>query len=421
MASLIDLLSVRYAPIQDNILFHLGPAEIARLTCTCRASGCLWPTLMAHDYNINHRMRYHFKDPRKFRTVQGECDALIMDGISPEYMNFLQRSHYSIDDIYLMIETSRMRPMIAFLEREGYKKRQYTPSRDDHTLIYSSTTFGYSTVNTNHENSSSMDQAMRRAWSTAGLTFISWNKAYTLFAYDTFVKERSHLISDSDDLLHSYLGKVKKMQTYKWYLFGTWNKWPVAEEGPDMMVRRVGDRHTWILDLDIKGVTAPSTPVTVLESTIFELRRLPDPYGFTYYDSEPKEYPRYQLKYGELRHPILKHRYLVPALSNEPGNKCITLHRKIDLLADRMERLTLAELEKISEAERPPGYYQLRDEEIWGNDLRDTFVLPATWTFYDDEVLGGLKDAWEKRDDVWVEEESSDGDAAETSTEIALV
>jgi len=79
MISLIDLLSPRYAPIQRVLLDHLNPGAIARLTCTCKAFGCLWPTLMASDYNINHKLRYFFKDPREFRSVQGECGALLED------------------------------------------------------------------------------------------------------------------------------------------------------------------------------------------------------------------------------------------------------------------------------------------------------------------------------------------------------
>lgn len=79
MTSLIDLLSPRCAPIQRVLLDHLNPGAIAGLTCTCKAFGCLWPMLMASDYNINYKLRHFFKDPREFRSIQGECGALLED------------------------------------------------------------------------------------------------------------------------------------------------------------------------------------------------------------------------------------------------------------------------------------------------------------------------------------------------------
>jgi hypothetical protein len=87
----------------------------------------------------------------------------------------------------------------------------------------------------------------------------------------------------------------------------------------------------------------------------------------------------------------------------------------------KLDRWTLNELEELSEAERPEDYEQLMDGEISGSELRGTFSLPATWTFHDDEILDEIMNMWGRREDVWVEEESSDGDAAETSTEVTLV
>jgi hypothetical protein len=46
----------------------------------------------------------------------------------------------------------------------------------------------------------------------------------------------------------------------------------------------------------------------------------------------------------------------------------------MEALADKLDRLTLTELEKTTEAERPPEYHQLRDEQIYSGELRDRFI-----------------------------------------------
>jgi hypothetical protein len=125
MVSFIDLLSVRYAPIQQSLLHYLSPGSIAKLTCTCRAFGCLWPTLMASEYNINLRLRQFFKDSRAFRSVQGCCNALIIDGYVPDYFDFFGRSDYLMYSLELHCETKLVAPLAEYIKSEGYV--EYNP------------------------------------------------------------------------------------------------------------------------------------------------------------------------------------------------------------------------------------------------------------------------------------------------------
>jgi hypothetical protein len=53
----------------------------------------------------------------------------------------------------------------------------------------------------------------------------------------------------------------------------------------------------------------------------------------------------------------------------------------------KLDAWTLHGLDKLPETDRPEDYEEFRNGEISGGELRDTFSLPATWTFYDDEVL----------------------------------
>ena len=102
MTTLIDLLSPRYAPIQRVLLDHLNPGAIARLTCTCKAFRCLWPTMLASDYNINFKLWHFFTDAREFRSIQGQCGAIIQDSTNKYnatgYFGFIEGSILRVRD-----------------------------------------------------------------------------------------------------------------------------------------------------------------------------------------------------------------------------------------------------------------------------------------------------------------------------------
>jgi hypothetical protein len=57
--------------------------------------------------------------------------------------------------------------------------------------------------------------------------------------------------------------------------------------------------------------------------------------------------------------------------------------------SERLDRWTLEEAWKTPEGERPIGYQYnlLLNGELGSSDVKRISTLPATWTFYDDEVL----------------------------------
>lgn len=54
MATLVDLLSNTYAPVQTMILHYLDVADAINLNLTCKGSGQLQAVLSATAYNVNH-------------------------------------------------------------------------------------------------------------------------------------------------------------------------------------------------------------------------------------------------------------------------------------------------------------------------------------------------------------------------------
>jgi hypothetical protein len=53
----------------------------------------------------------------------------------------------------------------------------------------------------------------------------------------------------------------------------------------------------------------------------------------------------------------------------------------------RLEELTMIELLKLPSSERPLEYHQFKAGTMQAEDLTGLCVLPATWKFYDEEVI----------------------------------
>jgi hypothetical protein len=71
--TLADLLSSRFAPIQEALLPLFDPKSIVALSKTSKEIR----TTVRKIPNINKELKTFFKDPRGFRSVQAQCDALI--------------------------------------------------------------------------------------------------------------------------------------------------------------------------------------------------------------------------------------------------------------------------------------------------------------------------------------------------------
>jgi hypothetical protein len=117
MTTLIDLLNANYAPIQSSILSNLNAGDVAALTRTYKSFADLWPTLRATDYNINLRLRKLFKDPRQFRSVQGQCNALI---IGNESRWLMSRSRPTFSNLAITLACEDKWVLVTYLLSEGY-------------------------------------------------------------------------------------------------------------------------------------------------------------------------------------------------------------------------------------------------------------------------------------------------------------
>jgi hypothetical protein len=141
--------------------------------------------------------------------MQGKCNALIWDGAYPYDLNFISRTNPYCIKLRLYAQEGDIAPMIEYLEAEGYTWFKLLPAHVG--PIKAMTAFrktmadsGEKKVTISFDRNLPICCILDRQRTAQGLSFLSWNKAYHLYPYETFVKEEHHLVS-TDERIQSYL------------------------------------------------------------------------------------------------------------------------------------------------------------------------------------------------------------------------
>lgn len=129
---------------------------------------------------------------------------------------------------------------------------------------------------------------------TAVMNIVSWNKAYSIFAHDTLLQNRTYMMKPSDDYFEKLLRK---------YSLRGWDRADILQREEHSCntsiqpFRRVGDRHTWTIPLPVHNVRQSKQPDLFLEYCCFEL--LPQPYspGHTHYSVSGRPFQHVTLEY----------------------------------------------------------------------------------------------------------------------------
>ncbi|KAF2872834.1 hypothetical protein BDV95DRAFT_605425 [Massariosphaeria phaeospora] len=385
--TLADLLNSRFSPIQKKILSEMGPSEISALARTSKGFEDMVDTLKAADYNINAKLLAYVSDPVKFRSVQAKCNALLRGGF---VRAFLDRQETSLMTLKILTEDDEgIEMMKEYLEAEGYAMSIKT------SAVWSIYCFEKTSKDgsvkkiqvTECDLNSCMDGLFQASTHTAELNFISWNKVYSLFPYATFVKRETYLLGGDqiDERAARKLAQASKD--------GFKTKSLPWDRDDDSMtcLRRVGDKRTWMMELDTTGITASDVPDSVLEVTTFKLK--------AHQSESPRKLSHYRIKSVVFDHPVLKHRYVV----------YFNVASVCQLWVSLFEQ-TVIEMMKIPEAERPVRQLATLQTDyhhhVSAITNLDTFDKPATWTFFDDEVIERLAKSF-------AEEEAKGGSADE--------
>jgi hypothetical protein len=153
--------------------------------------------------------------------------------------------------------------------------------------------------------------------------------------------------------------------------------------------RRVGDRYTWVIDLETDGINPSLQPDDVLESTSLRIEVDKDPSPGSHYSFDTDQF-------RVLEHPLLTYSYATLGSCESPDPRCDSHCYEFQVLVKHMDVMSYMNLMKLSIDDRPPELDQFASGSIRAKEL--TFSRPASWKYRDDEVMKYLRDLLDECD-----------------------
>jgi len=218
------------------------------------------------------------------------------------------------------------------------------------------------------------------SYTTATVNFITWNKAYSIFPRQTLVDHKFFplrpLDNDFGSVLREHSDQGWTTRDILWPELASYQASKLAR------YRRVGDRHSLMIPLDLDSVQQASIPDFVVEYAQFEVRPqysrqiLGQQNAFRSNASQQARDPHNhfpQIRTEELTLPALRHRYVFAHSS------------WISYAMERLQRWVWVELYKLDPEKRPEqfanGIPHFSHTSILGE-----FEVPKTWDYADDQI-----------------------------------
>ncbi len=168
-------------------------------------------------------------------------------------------------------------------------------------------------------------------YTTLVVNALSWSKAYALYPQPSFLYHKTYLLRSMSDYFGRLLAKYDERGWQSQDVL-----WPEdeASHGSMLVPRRVGDRFTWMISLDDKGIDRAEMPDSVLEYASWSLSKMKKDRGLEpHYDM-----PFYTTSASSFSALTLRYRYI---FHSEPGGFWLFF------LGPRLDRSSLMELCKI--------------------------------------------------------------------------
>ena len=207
-------------------------------------------------------------------------------------------------------------------------------------------------------------------YTTAVINVISWNKAYAIFARSTFLDFKTYSLKPLDPF---FIESLRKYHRRGWQWEETLRRQDYSSTSSLQPLRRIGDKHTWIIHLPTQGVKKAYQPDLVLEHSHFGIvcrRSSTGPSG---------PMAHHLISAANFGHISLEHRFV----TNGRGDFSSFLAPRLDSPA-RMGILQ-------AEPEERPDWAQNITEMI--NDIHlytsrgvKAFVPPKHWRTFDNEI-----------------------------------
>jgi len=377
-----DIMSNRFAPIQEALFKVLGPKDEARLSQVSRELSMTSKRFRDWDGFLAN----FFSDPKAFRSLQAKSNTIVTGDVVLDFFARTKKFLHTDPLLVLIIPYGFGANIDEFLENDGYtslskgshaRHDQYWPNVYDEYV--------HSRRSTNDSNQAQVllciapDSATLTFFAdmtcdtTLSHNFVTWNKAYSFFPYQTFVRKEGYFLMPCiNNARHHETGQQLRLLAAAGYKLKdlTW----YSEQNESLTRRRrFGDKHSWIIDLPINGITPSPVPDGVVASSAFRIGRRDS--------DEPQDWEcqNYCKSFQDLplTSPVLRYGYMMEESENEGYKK------KVKYLKQRLHGLTIIELAKLPESERPPHYEDL----LWEWRSLDNFTVPSHWTYYDEDVI----------------------------------
>ena len=207
---------------------------------------------------------------------------------------------------------------------------------------------------------------MDMAWSSAVANFITWNKAYSLFPFSTFIQRHYFMMrgpfTPYGDHLEDRRFKTKRATQARLY--------------PRCGSRIPGDRYTWCIPLDTTGIESSHVPDFVIENSSSQVE----------YDPVSKSYSLIATPFSEinLRYKFTRSPCWVPSaieeviVSEMEKTSSEDQSENIESIRENLRR-SIDQYHKPKRIldsgpyydEKVPGWYQ-----AWENEARQALLMP---------------------------------------------
>jgi hypothetical protein len=451
------LLSSSLAPVQEEIMNNLDAAEVVTLSAVSRnIRASIKCRLNSMVHNINLQLAKFFKDPTAFRQIQARERALIMGDFARA---FFSGTTASIDKLLIFVGGAKNLPTFkSYLESDGWTPTEILNTYDrDAARQYSYCDAVYSKGNSEQnklwiylkfhhgpclateiypgyeprdcnkcDNYHAPIRHVIGQDFTAGLNFISSERAYCLYPRLTILENRSYVIQDDVDQcfrqksIKAGIAELKAAGVQNIIANPLYGHEIATADAIFKPIRCVGDKRTWIIDLDATGIDCVnSSDLLNLESTTFKLHRE------WYWDNNGSCYTPVMEEL--FKQGIFKDTHVVFYShgfdDNAPGTKSdeVYIRRAVEL-EEKYTKITQEQIRALPAEYKTNIYITFKgrrpmDEWKFVND-EQLLALPAgfelnirssdvenleSWKYYDDELrkdLNRLFEEFEHRQDL---------------------
>jgi hypothetical protein len=398
MNPLLELVADRNAhyPIHALITSYLEPPDIFRLSWTCKGLSKLYHDTKKTHWSIDARLGQFFKNVKTFRNMQAQNNMLVCGEIARDFFARRPISASSTYSMTLSVKTGESKDAINdFLKDEGYVEspNDEPPSAECRITSFQKPAIQYRRaleILVFPTVGQPSTQLILDTLSTSVCNFISWNKAYCLFPVQTLLDHESYPLQPvyiQDDFYQKETREYLRKEALAGYTLlqpcsdGCKTKSPRI--GAFSPLRQVGDKYSWVIDLDTTDINPSSTPDFPLDYATFSVREVS-------YTSTVGPY--YELVSTTLKSIVLEHAYTVATTALGRWNSDETT-RGYDMLVNKLNHALKLQLGLMEPSERPEWFLELAQRSSRYELLKidSTFSAPDFWNYYDNLVVAFLK------------------------------